>query len=107
MFPVYVILLLIYFFQRMDCYGDDAMEDTKDKNWLDAFGDGLVGVWFATEPYNNSWLTPLWTITIELWATYYIYILAMSIRFYKGRRWIYGIIIFFLITIHIIDELKV
>ena len=61
------------------------MKRTIEKNWLDAFLDGLFGVWFGNDSHNDAWLTPTWTLGIELWATFYVYLLAQTVRFYKSR----------------------
>ena len=105
--PVFVTILLIYFFQRMDCYGDSAFEHTKDMNWLDAFLDGLFGVWFANTGHQDVWLPPTWTLGIELRATFFIYLLAQTVRFYKSRQYIYGTLIWALLFIRVIDKLGV
>jgi peptidoglycan/LPS O-acetylase OafA/YrhL len=69
----------------MDAYGDNGMQRTIRKTWSDAFMDGLFGVWFANDDKNDTWLTPTWTLSIELWATFLVYLLAQTVRFYKGR----------------------
>jgi peptidoglycan/LPS O-acetylase OafA/YrhL len=76
MIPVLVIITLVYFFQRLDAYGDKAMKRTIDKNWMDAFLDGFLGTWFGNDMHNDSWLSPTWSLNIELWATFYVYLLS-------------------------------
>jgi hypothetical protein len=76
MIPVLVVLTLVYFFQRCDAYGDKAMKNTIRKNWIDAFLDGIFGTWFANDSKNDTWLTPTWTLGIELWSTFFVYLLA-------------------------------
>jgi peptidoglycan/LPS O-acetylase OafA/YrhL len=76
MIPVLFVITLVYFFQRLDAYGDHAMQRTIRKNWTDAFLDGILGTWFANDGYNDTWLTPTWTLSIELWATFFVYLLA-------------------------------
>ena len=85
MIPVLVVITLIYFFQRMDAYGDSAMSRTVRKTWLDAFLDGILGVWLGGDGRNDTWVTPTWTLSIELWATFFVYLLAQTVRFYQGR----------------------
>jgi hypothetical protein len=60
----------------MDAYGDSAMARTVRKTWTDVFLDGVLGTWFANDRRNDSWLTPCWTLGIELWATFYVYLLS-------------------------------
>lgn len=76
MLPVLVVFTLVYTFQRCDAYGDQAMSRTIRKTWLDVFLDGVFGVWFANDGYNDTWLTPTWTLGIELWATFFVYLVA-------------------------------
>ena len=85
MVPVLVIITLVYFFQRLDAYGDNAMKRTINKNWMDAFLDGFLGTWFGNDGHNDKWLSPTWSLNIELWATFYVYLLSQTVRFYNGR----------------------
>jgi peptidoglycan/LPS O-acetylase OafA/YrhL len=68
--------------------------------------DGLFGTWFADDDKNDTWLTPTWTLSIELWATFFVYLLAQTVRFYKGREWIYVIAIGSLTFISFTDYKK-
>jgi len=47
MLPVLVIYMIVYFFARLDAYGDDAFKNLNKKKWYDVFLDGLFGTWFA------------------------------------------------------------
>jgi hypothetical protein len=49
MIPVLVIISIVYFFQKLDCYGEHAMSRTVRKNWQDVFADGILGTWFAND----------------------------------------------------------
>ena len=60
----------------MDAYGDEAMPRTVRKTWIDVFLDGILGTWLASDGKNDTWMTPTWTLGIELWATFYVYLLA-------------------------------
>ena len=47
---------------------------------------------------DNTWAIPIWTLSLELIATFMVYLIAQTVIEYKYRGWIYGLVIsFFLI----------
>lgn len=46
-----------------------------------------------------------WTLTVELWATYYVFIVAQTVVFYRHRYILYIIILLFLWIPRISDDL--
>ena len=50
---------------------------------------------FATWYGDNSWVTATWTMSVELFATFFIYLIAQTAIKYRGRFWIYIAACFF------------
>lgn len=90
MVPVLFSISVVWFFMRMDAYGDKSMKRINKKTLLDVFLDGLIGTWTG----DDTWLTPTWTLGIELIATFWIYLVAQTVRAYKARVGIYCVLIF-------------
>ena len=53
--------------------------------------DGLIGTWYG----DNSWSIATWTLSIELIATYFIYLLAQTVAAYEGKNTLYFLVIVF------------
>lgn len=85
MIPVLFTYSIIYFLQRVDAYGDSAFIRLNSKIWMDVFLDGIFGTWIGGDGANDTWITPTWTLGIELVATFFIYLLAQTARCYEGR----------------------
>lgn len=53
--------------------------------------DGLVGTWFG----GTRWFYPAWTLSVELYASYWVYRIAEVAKEFRGRFYIYlGAIMF-------------
>ena len=89
MIPVLFSLSVVWFFLRMDCFGDESFTRINNKTIVDLFMDGLIGTWTG----DDSWLTCTWTLGIELIATFWIYLLSQTVRQYKARFGIYMLLI--------------
>ena len=72
MIPVLFSLSVVWFFLRMDAYGDSAMEQINNKTLTDVFLDGLFGTWCG----DNSWMRSTWSITIDFIASFWIYLIS-------------------------------
>ena len=78
MIPLWVILSLYYFCLKMEFFNkDDLLEGNdihkfKDKTFLDLTYDSLFGVWYG----DNCWAIAVWTLSIELTATFMVYLIA-------------------------------
>ena len=107
MLPVLFTYSIIYFFLRVDAYGDSAFLRINSKMWSDVFLDGLFGTWIGGDGANDTWITPTWTLGIELMATFWIYLLAQTVRQYEGRQYLYLIIILSLLFVHFLEHYKV
>lgn len=101
MIPVWVTLSLYYFVLKMEFLnkGDVGSADNdfsriQHKTFLDLAYDSIFNVWYG----DNTWAIPIWTLSLELIATFMVYLIAQTVIEYKYRGWIYGLIIgFFLI----------
>jgi len=85
MLPNLMIISLYYLFAKMDWFGQDTYKKIKDRS----FGDFLECQLFATWYGDNSWATATWTMSVELFATFFIYLIAQTAVKYRGRFWIY------------------
>lgn len=81
MLPVLMILSLYYLWGKMDWLGQDTFDRIKEKNFGVFLLDMLFGTWFG----DNSWSTATWTLSIELTATFFIYLLTQTVQKYRGR----------------------
>jgi len=69
----------------MDAFGEKTFMKIQKKTYGELLSDGLFGTWFG----DNSWSTPTWTLSIELVATFFIYLLAQTAVKYRARWAIY------------------
>ena len=75
MLPVLMILSLYYLASALDLVGPkDGMQEIKTKK--KTFGlliyDSTISTWYG----DKSWAKVTWTLSIELFATFYVYLLA-------------------------------
>lgn len=62
--------------------------------------DGTIGVWFG----NNDYTYVTWTLSVELWASFYVFLLAETVVFYQNRWILYLLPILFLYIPRITDD---
>jgi len=88
MIPVFVIISLYYIVAKLSKNG---YREVKRKNFGHLIIDGLVGTWFGDQSYTPA----TWTLSIELFATFFIYLVAFTAVNYRARYTIYlGIFVF-------------
>ena len=63
--------------------------------------DGLVGAWIGDK--GRDYAYPIWTLSVELWSSFFIYTIANIGPFYNQRFYIYGGIMAFIYTAKISD----
>lgn len=52
---------------------EQTLVEIKQKSgFLEFLLDSLIGTWYG----NNDYAYVTWTLTVELWATYFVYIVA-------------------------------
>ena len=73
----------------MDWFGKNTFGKIRYKNIGNLIFDGLAGTWFG----DDTWTIATWTLSIELLATYLIYVAAQAAVQYRGRFFIYFAII--------------
>lgn len=83
-------------------YKDETLAKIKGKKYPELLLDGLIGTWFG----NNDYAYVTWTLSVELWATYYVYVLAETVVFYQYRFFIYIAVLLFLYIPKITDDLE-
>lgn len=102
MIPMLIIISIYYFFMRMDCFGDSTYNKIKDHVFSEVLYDGLVGTWFG----GTRWFFPAWTLSTELYASFWVYLLAEIAREFRGRFYIYFAMMMWTINIEIAGELS-
>jgi hypothetical protein len=63
--------------------------------------DGVFGVWFG----NNDYAYVTWTLSVELWATFFVFMLAQTVVNYSNRWILYLTVILFLYMPRIAEDL--
>lgn len=92
MLPMLLCLSFYYIVAKMDCTTKPStFARVKGKSFGEFLEDGTIGVWFMNQDYAG--LT--WTLSVELVASYFIYVLAFVPIHYHGRWWIYGLTLVF------------
>ena len=71
---------------------DTPMNEIKHKSFLQLVLDGLIGIWFM----NIDYTAVTWTLSIELFASYAIFLISFVVIQYRGRYWIYLFLFCFL-----------
>jgi len=82
--------------------GDNDIARFKDKTFLDLTYDSLFNVWYG----DNLWSIPIWTLSLELSATFMVYLIAQTVIEYRWRGWIYTLIILFFLIPFLVCKWK-
>lgn len=79
MIPVWVVLSIYYFVLKMQFLNkndvgsaDNDFSRIQHKTFLDLTYDSLFNVWYG----DNTWAIPIWTLSLELIATFMVYLIA-------------------------------
>jgi hypothetical protein len=73
MLPLFFIIQIYYLVAKMDItVNEKTLSKVKAKKYPELLLDGLIGTWFGSNDY--AYVT--WTLSVELWATYFVLILA-------------------------------
>ena len=92
MIPVLMILSIYYACMKFDLFGKSTYNKIKGKGFGDLLWAAMLETWWG----GWSFMAPTWTLGIEFWATFMIYLIALTGHNYKGRFFFYvSIIIFF------------
>ena len=104
MLPMLIVLSFYYIIAKMDCTTrNETLSSVKPKSFFEFLIDGTIGVWFMNTDYAG--LT--WTLSVELIASYFIYILALVPIHYNGRFWAYGLLLVFLYLPRLTDAYQI
>jgi len=102
MLPVLMILSIYYFVGRLDVMGESTYNKIKNKTFFDLIYAGVLETWYG----GWSFIEPTWTLSVEMWATYLIYLIAFTGHQYRGRFFWYLAIIFFFLTMDYLGYLN-
>ena len=83
MLPTGFILSLHFFAVKFKLYKNDDLRE--NKSFIDFLLDATVGTWYGAHP----WCSAVWTIRIELLATFMVLLLALVASEYSSRFYIY------------------
>lgn len=104
MLPLLAIIVLIYLVAKTDCTSQPGtLKKVKLKYYYEVILDGLLGTWFGVADY--TYVT--WTLTVELWGSYFCFFLAETVVFYRYRYWLYLAVFATLYTGRLLDDLNV
>ena len=78
------------------------MTDVKKKYYPETVADGIFGAWFLNYEINGV----TWTLAIEMWGSFFVFLLAETVVFYQMRWTLYLWIIFFLYLTKFTDAYK-
>ena len=92
MLPVLMILSIYLLFARFDFFGESTFNKIKNKTFLNLLYTAMLEIWCGPD---ISFIEPTWTLGVEFWATYLIYIVAFTGHAYRGRFFFYVALIFF------------
>ena len=79
------------------------MNSVKKKYYPEVVADGIFGVWFLEKDINSV----TWSLAIELWASFFVFILAETVVFYQHRWAIYLAVLTFLFVPFYTDKFGV
>jgi len=91
--PVLMINSLYYLFMKFDAMGVDTFYRLKHKTFMSLIRDGLFGTWFG----DDSWTTATWTMSIEFYATFFVYLLSQTAAKYRYRFTLYFLAVMFIL----------
>lgn len=104
MLPMLLCLSFYYFVSKMDfTTRPGTFSRVRPKSFFEFLVDGTIGVWFMNTDYAG--LT--WTLSVELIASYFIYILAFVPVNYHGRFYLYAIVLIFLYLPRLTDAYQI
>jgi hypothetical protein len=99
MIPTIVAISLYYLVVKMGWTEPKAYKSLKRKNFAHLIFDGLFGIWFG----DTSYCIATWTLSIELFATFFVYLLAFTAINYRNRFWIYVLVCVFVFIVETLD----
>lgn len=90
--PMMLTLSIYYIIAKLDLTSNrTTLAKVKSKSFFEFIMDTIIGVWV-----NNTDITgATWTLGVELFASYFIYLIALVPIHYNGRWWIYALVILF------------
>jgi peptidoglycan/LPS O-acetylase OafA/YrhL len=67
----------------------------ESKSFSNMLITSFAGVWFGDDHWNG----PEWTLSVELWGSFLVYLLVITAYNYTNRYLIYtGVILFFILS---------
>jgi len=104
MLPMLIVLSFYYLAAKLDMTTrPGTFSKVKPKSFFEFLIDGTIGVWFMNTDYAG--LT--WTLSVELIASYFIYLLALVPIHYNGRWYVYAFTIVFLYLPRLTDAYQI
>lgn len=91
MLPVLMIQSIHYLCARLDLFGKSTYNALKNKSFGQVIWAGTLETWWG----GNSIMVQTWTLHIEFWASFFVYLVALTAHNYKYRFFFYTAIITF------------
>lgn len=102
MLPLFVIISIYYLIVKMGWANPHSFQTIKTKTFFELILDGTIGTWLNNKDYTYA----SWTLSIELWATFFVYLIANTVIHYQRRWAIYLALFVFFITPMVTDAYK-
>ena len=103
MVPVLMILSIYLAVARFDLFGETTLNKLKNKTFANLLYAALLETWAGP---SVSFIEVTWTLGIEFWATFLVYLIAFTGHAYRGRFFFYIALIFFFWTVEYLGFLN-
>ena len=100
MLPLLMIQSIYYLCGRLELLG--TYNGIRDFSFAHLLWSSLLGVWYGKWNY----VIVTWTLTIEFWGTFLVYLVALTAHNQKGRYFFYTAILTFFFTMEYIGYLN-
>ena len=94
MLPVLMIMSIHYLCASLDLFGKSTYNEIKNKTFGEVIWAGTLETWWG----GNSIMVQTWTLSIEFWASFVVYLVALTAHNYKYRFFFYTAIITFFLS---------
>lgn len=92
MLPLLMVMSIYYISEtaRLDVFGESTYKNKiKNRSFADMIYAGMLETWWG----GTSYMDTTWTLFIELWGSFLVFMIAVTAHAYRGRFLFYTIFI--------------